>query len=95
MSIAMMLLLALLGRTGINENLYKEKGEKLVNTQQNKIDMWYGDVFYPKKYHADSFFYPSDAVYRGNIYNDNGQFIGDYTTNDSVWIENNFILNQT
>jgi len=62
-------------------------------TQETSVDMWYGDEFEPKKYYADSYFYPhgsSGWCYRGNIYNDLGETIGDYATNDSVWIESNF-----
>ena len=58
-----------------------------------EIDMWYGDKFVPKKYHADAFFYPHRNFgfsYRGNIYDDTGKKIGDYGANSSVWIQNNF-----
>lgn len=62
-------------------------------TESNQIDMWYGDEFVPMKYHADASFYPHGSFghgYRGNIYDDTGKIIGDYATNDSVWIEKNF-----
>jgi len=56
------------------------------------IDMWYGDKFEPKKYGADAYFSDADCVYRGWIYNANGKRIGDYSTSDSVWIEDNFLI---
>ena len=59
----------------------------------HKIDMWYGDEFVPKKFHADVSFYPHGSFgfsYRGNIYDDNGKAVGDYAANDSVWISDNF-----
>lgn len=54
------------------------------------VDMWYGDKFMPKKYGADAWFSDADCVYRGNIYDDNGKAIGDYTADDSTIIEKNF-----
>lgn len=60
---------------------------------RKNIDMWYGDKFKPKMYHADAFFYPHSSAgfcYRGNIYNDSGEIIGDYGANCSVWIWKNF-----
>ena len=54
------------------------------------IDMWYGDKFEPMKYGADAYFSDMDCVYRGNIYDDNGKIIGDYSADDSVAIEKNF-----
>lgn len=56
------------------------------------IDMWYGDKFQPKKYGADAFFIPSEGYYRGHIYNDNGKIIGDYFCEDSVKIEQIFLI---
>ena len=54
------------------------------------IDMWYGDRFVPGKYYADASFSGYDCIYRGNIYDENGKCIGDYSSDNSVWIENNF-----
>ena len=54
------------------------------------IDMWYGDKFEPMKYGADAWFSDADAVYRGNIYDDSGKIIGDYTADDSSLISKNF-----
>jgi hypothetical protein len=54
------------------------------------IDMWYGDKFEPMKYGADAYFSDMDCVYYGNIYDDNGKIIGDYSADDSVAIEKNF-----
>lgn len=55
------------------------------------IDMWYGDEFQPKKYRADATFIPSEG-YRGHIYNDDGKIIGDYFCEDSVKIEQMFLI---
>ena len=54
-----------------------------------KFDFWYENT---KKDIArmDVFFYPDDGHYRGNLYNKNGDMIGDYVTTDSVEIENMF-----
>ena len=54
------------------------------------IDMWYGDKFEPKKYGADAQFNGLTCQYSGWIYNEHGKIIGDYTTFDSIEIENNF-----
>lgn len=54
------------------------------------IDMWYGDKFEPMKYGADASFYGNDGEYHGNIYNDVGEIIGDYTSDDSTLISKNF-----
>lgn len=56
------------------------------------IDMWYGDKFVPRKYGADASFYGNDGEYRGNIYNESGKIIGDYTSDNSVLIEENFLI---
>lgn len=53
-----------------------------------EIDMWYGDN-YKEADAIDVTFYPNDGEYRGNIYK-GGKFIGDYTCNDSVELENKF-----
>jgi len=63
------------------------------NSKEFEVNMQKGFKFVPKEYHADATFYPHGCFgycYRGNIYNDSGLLIGDYGTNDSVWIENNF-----
>ena len=57
---------------------------------KTKVDMWYNHPFIKKVYFADAFFSDCDCVYRGNIYDENGKVVGDYTTTDSVWIENSF-----
>ena len=57
--------------------------------------MWYDDIFEPKKYYASVQFYRNGGfgfMYRGNIYDDKSNIIGNYRTNDSFWIENNFII---
>ena len=54
------------------------------------IDMWYGDKFEPMKYGADAWFSDADGVYRGNIYDETGKVIGDYTADDSSLISKNF-----
>lgn len=60
---------------------------------KTQIDMWYGDVFDPKKHTIDCFFSDCDCVYRGNIYNENGKVIGDYQSPDSCWIQRFFNIN--
>lgn len=39
---------------------------------------------------GDAYFYPNEGIYRGNLYNASGDIIGDYSTEDSVEIENMF-----
>lgn len=39
---------------------------------------------------ADCFFYPEKGTYSGNLYNENGVVIGDFTANNSVIIELHF-----
>lgn len=52
------------------------------------LDMWYDDQpLDTTTQTADCFFSDLDCCYRGNIYNANGQPIGDYTSTDSVTIE--------
>lgn len=53
------------------------------------IDMWYGDKFEPMKYGADASVY-GNGEYRGNIYDNSGKIIGDYTADDSTLISKNF-----
>ena len=54
------------------------------------IDMWYDDEFVPGKFGASVVFSDLDAEYRGNIYSENGEMIGDFTSDDSVLVEQNF-----
>ena len=54
-------------------------------------DLWYGDEFVPRKYGADASVY-SNGEYRGNIFDDTGMVIGDYSTDNSVLIEKNFLI---
>lgn len=53
------------------------------------IDFWYGDT---KKdvAGASCTFYPNAGEYRGNLYDEHGETIGDYTSRDSVEIERHF-----
>ena len=52
-----------------------------------KIDIWYdGEEIFA----ADCTFYPNDGIYRGNLYNADGRMIGDYSSTDSVEIEERF-----
>lgn len=52
------------------------------------IDYWYNDN--RRAVYADCFFYPNEGVYRGNVYDSDGNMIGDYTSRDSVEIEKHF-----
>ena len=52
-----------------------------------KIDFWYDEKEIAA---ADCFFYPNSGEYRGNVYNESGQIIGDYVSRDSVEIEKRF-----
>lgn len=54
------------------------------------IDMWYGDEFVPNKYGADAYDY--NGRLSGNIYNEAGKAIGDYTATDSVLVGENFLI---
>ena len=63
------------------------------NANEPFIDMWHGHEFAPKRFGADASFYPHGSFgyrYGGNIYDENGKQIGDYASNSSVWIEENF-----
>ena len=53
-----------------------------------KIDYWYKDG--RRAAYADCFFYPNEGVYSGNVYDSDGNMIGDYTASDSVEIEKRF-----
>lgn len=65
-------------------------------TEKIKIDMWYNDKYETKQYRADAYFYPHGNLYgdcyAGNIYNDSGAIIGDYSATGSVIIEDCFII---
>ena len=54
------------------------------------IDMWYGDKFDQQRHRIDVFFSDIDCEYRGNIYDENGRIIGDYSTTDSVMLQKKF-----
>lgn len=54
------------------------------------IDMWYGDEFIPGKYGATCFFSDMDALYFGGIFDESGKQIGDFSSDDSVLVEENF-----
>jgi len=54
------------------------------------VDMWYGDEFQPMRYGASAVFNDMDSTTRGNIYNDAGEMIGDYKSNDSALVGKNF-----
>ena len=43
-----------------------------------KIDYWHKDG--RRAVYADCTFYPNECIYRGNIYDSNGNMIGDYTS---------------
>ena len=53
-----------------------------------KIDYWYNDR--RNAVYADVYFYPNEGVYRGNVYDANGEMIGDYTAVNSIEIEKHF-----
>ena len=53
-----------------------------------RIDYWYKDG--RRAVYATCTFYPMDGVYRGNVYDANGDMIGDFTSADSVEIERRF-----
>lgn len=53
-----------------------------------RIDYWYKDG--RQAVYADCSFYPNEGVYRGNVYDSDGNMIGDYTASDSVEIEKRF-----
>lgn len=55
-----------------------------------KIDYWYTDGRKNPAVYADCYFYPNDGIYRGNVFDANGNMIGDYTATDSVEIEKRF-----
>lgn len=53
------------------------------------FDMW-DDHKLKEVSFADCFFYPQDAVYRGNLYNNEREMIGDFTADNSVIVEMHF-----
>lgn len=55
-----------------------------------KIDYWKIDGRKQKAVYADCYFYPNEGIYRGNVYNEDGQMIGDYSSKDSIEIEKRF-----
>lgn len=55
--------------------------------------MWYNHSFESGKYYASVHFYPNGLfgfMFRGNIYDDDDTIIGDFWTNDSNWLYENF-----
>ena len=55
------------------------------------VDMWYRDELVPQRWSADCYFYPEgnlteESCYSGNIFDDDGRAIGDYTSYDFEWI---------
>ena len=62
-----------------------------------KIDYWYKNGRENPAVYADCYFYPNEGIYRGNVYDANGNMVGDYTAKDSVEIEKRFpgIFGQT
>ena len=55
-----------------------------------KIDYWYEDGRKNPAVYADCTFYPNEGIYRGHVYDANGNMIGDFIANDSVEIGNRF-----
>lgn len=55
-----------------------------------KIDYWYNDGRKTPAVYATCTFYPNEGIYRGNVFDANGNMIGDYTSNDSLEIEKRF-----
>ena len=52
-------------------------------------DFWYGNNKEDVK-RIDCFFFDTDCVYRGNMYDEDGKIIGDFLTDDSSSIEKYF-----
>lgn len=52
-----------------------------------KIDIWYKGEKIAK---ATMTFYPNEGIYRGNLFNEAGRVIGDWSGTDSVQIEKRF-----
>lgn len=53
------------------------------------IDLWHGESE-EEIADANCFFYPHDGEYRGNLFNKEGEIIGDYKATDSVEIGHRF-----
>ena len=51
------------------------------------IDLWYKGEHIA---YANATFYPNEGIYRGNLFNENGKIIGDYSEADSTQIEKRF-----
>ena len=54
------------------------------------IDYWCKNGRENSAVFADATFYPNNGIWRGNVYDANGNMIGDYISDDSVEIENRF-----
>jgi len=54
-----------------------------------KMDLW-NDNKPEEVAGASATFYPNAGEYRGNLYNRNGNIIGDYTADNSAEIEDRF-----
>ena len=54
-----------------------------------KIDYWYKNGREARKEVAfvSVTFYPNEGLYRGNLFNSNKKAVGDFTSDDSVEIE--------
>lgn len=53
------------------------------------IELWHGESE-EEIAGANCLFYPNSGVYRGNLFNEDGRMIGDFTSTDSVEIEDRF-----
>lgn len=56
------------------------------------IDMWNDDEFIPNRYGADCFCNDLSGTCWGWIYDDAGKIIGDYESDDSVLVGDNFLV---
>ena len=72
-----------------HERKAHRKPEKAERKTDMRIDYW-SDGRKEKVARIDCFFYPNDGIYRGNLYDENGKMIGDYSTRDSTEIERRF-----
>ena len=54
-----------------------------------KFDFWYGHTLKDVAA-ADCAFYGNDGIYRGNMYDNTGRIIGDFSSRDSILIEKKF-----
>ena len=80
------------GKKVKKENVLTFKDKNAGFDTSIKIDMWYDDEFEPKKYGADAWFNDLSATYSGNIYDETGKAIGDYTADDSLIIGKYFLI---